>query len=232
MSTNEGFQNFNAGNFDANSLANLTSAVIMFALVADISTSIQSYEKPMSDALEDVFLNELKKSHRANDIVLSKLEFGYGVTPKFGYTPINDIQAGALAIRGTEGATALYEAVEAALKGAMAYREDLENQGIEVRTNICIITDGEDNASTPANLAGVNDLIGQLRKNEAWANTFTITLIGVGDQANFTNAVVKMGLDPAKSLVQISTSAHEIRKQMGVVSQSVSSSAGNNGIQF
>lgn len=230
--SNEGFQNFNAQNFDANSLANLTSSVIMFVLVADVSGSVSSYDTAISTALDDIFLNELKGSHRKDDIVLSKIEFGYGSNVKFGYTPLNDIQPGMLAIKGTEGATALYEAVEMALEKAMEYRKDLELQGIDVRTNICIITDGEDNASTPANLKGVNDLVVELRKNEAWASTFTITMIGVGDQANFTAATKAMGLDPAKCLVEISTSAADIRKMMGVVSQSVSSGAGGTNVQF
>lgn len=232
MQKNEGFQNFNAQNFDANSLANQTSSVIMFSLVADISTSISDYENAMSIALDEVFLHELKNSHRAADIVLSKITFGYGVTHEMGFTPILNVQPGSLTIRGTESATALYAAVEEALKSAMAYRNDLEAQGIDVRTNICIITDGEDNNSSKSNLAGVNDLVKSLRKNEAWANSFTITLIGVGQRANFTQAVVDMGLDPAKCLVEISTSAHDIRKMMGVVSQSVSSSNATNAVQF
>jgi len=232
MSTNEGFQNLNAQNFDANSLANQTSSVIMFQLVADISGSICDYEDDMSMALDEVFLHELKNSHRAADIVLGKITFGAGVKHEMGFTPILNVQPGSLQIKGTDNHTCLYAAVEEALISTMAYRKDLEAQGIDVRSNICIITDGEDNYSKDEQLKAVNDLVGKLRKNEAWANSFTITLIGVGQKANFTQAVIDMGLDPDKCLVEISTSAHDIRKMMGVVSQSVSSSSAANAVQF
>ena len=226
------FQNFNSPNFDPNEMANQTSSVIMFQLVSDISYSISDYEDAMSEALEDVFLRELKGSHRKDDIVLSNIKFGEEVHFDMGFTPILNVPAGSLAIKGSDDRTSLYRAVKQALTSSMAYRQDLEAQGVDVRTNICIITDGDDNYSTDADLADVNDLIKKLRKNEAWAQSFTITLIGVGQQANFKAAVVAMGLDPVKCLVEIGTSAAEIRKMMGVVSQSASSSAAAGAVQF
>lgn len=130
--------------------------------------------------------------------------------------------------------TSLYQAVFESLEAAMSYRKDLESQGIDVRCNICIITDGEDNEDSGGRYAQkVKDLVEGLRSNEAWINSFTITMIGVGNASSFRASCVEMGLDPDKCLSTIGTSAHEIRKQMGVVSQSVSaSSAAGAGVQF
>ena len=45
------------------------------------------------------------------------------------------------------GATALYDAVYHGLNNALDYRENLENSGVETKTMVFVITDGEDNSS-------------------------------------------------------------------------------------
>jgi uncharacterized protein YegL len=224
----EGFQNFNTQNFDPNALAHQTTSVIMFIGVLDISPSIRSFESDMNTALRDVFMQELKNSHRKDDIVIKAITFNENVTHKSGFMPITSLQDDYLEVKGSGGGTALYQAVLEALVHANKYREDLEDQGIDVRTNITIITDGVDNQSPNSAPLAIRQIIDNLRSNEAWSSSYTITLIGVGKAADFTDAAKEMGLDPTKSLVTIGTSAAEIRKQMGVVSQSVSSSNTSN----
>lgn len=68
--------------------------------------------------------------------------------------------------------------------------------------------------------------------NEAWANSFTINMLGVGTDTNFRAACIEMGLDPDKCLSTVGTTAGEIRQKMGVVSQSVSSSTGSTTVSF
>lgn len=226
MSSNEtGFQNFNASNFDPNSLANATSSVIMFGAALDISPSIEDYEDNMNMAMSDVFMHELKNSHRKDDIVISCATFNEDVQHRFGFMPIINLQNDSLNIKASGHGTAIYDAMLQVLENTMKYRESLEDQGIDVRSNICLITDGEDNSSNPNSAPKIKDIISNLRKNEAWAKSFTITVIGVGGKANYENACKTMGLDPKVCLVEVSTSADAIRKQMGVVSQSVSSSS-------
>lgn len=103
---------------------------------------------------------------------------------------------------------------------------------MDVRTNITIITDGLDNSSSHNSAKKVAAIVEDLRKNEGWINSFTITMIGVGKDVNFEHACKQMGLDPIKCLTKIGTTAVEIRKMMGVVSQSVSSSSGAATISF
>lgn len=228
----EGFVNFNNANFDPNSLANLTSTVIMFIVVTDVSPSIASYVNEMNSAAREVFMKELKDCHRKNDIVIKGIKFNENVEHTSGFTPILNLPDDYLDSAPSGNATALYQAVLEGLEAAKAYREDLEDQGIEVRTNIFIITDGEDNRSPRGASDKVKAIVEELRRNESWANSFTINMLGVGNRNYFEAACTEMGLDPSKCLVAVTATGGEIRKQMGVVSQSVSSSSSQTVVNF
>jgi uncharacterized protein YegL len=226
----EGFQNFNT-NFDPNTLANQTSSAIMFLAIMDCSGSISSFEHDMNNILEEVFMKELKNSHRKDDIIIKGITFDDTVSHKSGFMPITTLPSDYLQVQGG-GLTALYDAVLEGLEHAKQYREDLEAQGIDVRTNICIISDGDDNRSSNSAPIKIKALLEEIRRNEAWASSFTITFIGIGTERIFRNACKDMGLDPDKVLVTIGSTAKEIRQVMGVVSQSVSSSSTAAAVSF
>ena len=228
----EGFVNFNNQNFDPNSLANQTSTVIMFGVVVDVSPSIYSYVDAMNTAAREVFMKELKGCHRKNDIVIKCVTFNENVEHKSGFTPILNLPDDYLDTVPSGHGTALYQAVLETLESVTKYREDLEDQGIEVRTSIFIITDGIDNSSSHSAPGKIKQMVQDLRSNEAWINSFTINMLGVGDRHTFERSCREMGLDPDKCLVAVGASGSEIRKQMGVVSQSVSSSSANSTISF
>jgi hypothetical protein len=222
----EGFQNFNnSQNFDVNSLANMTSTVIIFTVINDVSPSIRSYETIMNTVARDVFIQDLKNSHRKDDIVVKAINFSEKVEHKSGFMPILNVQDDYFDVHNQGSGTAIYDAVLQGLQQTIDYRKDLENQGIEVRAAIFISTDGEDNSSDVGSAKKVKALVDELRRNEAWASSFTINMLGVGNRGYFENACTEMGLDHTKCLVTVGNSAAEIRKQMGVVSQSVSSSS-------
>jgi len=223
---NESFQNYNHQNFDPNTLANQTATVIMFCVITDVSRSIASYVVAMNTAARDVLIGALKNCHRKNDIVIKNIAFNEDVVHKSGFLPILNVADDYLDVAPSGHATSLYEAVLQGLQHSIKYRQDLEDQGIEVRTNIFISTDGEDNNSASDVPGKIKKILEGLRKNEAWASSFTINMLGVGQEANFRESCIEMGLDPDKCLIETSTSAHDIRKQLGVVSQSVSSSSG------
>jgi len=224
----EGFQNFNnANNFDPNALGQMTSTVIMFLVINDVSPSISSYATNMNTIAKDVFIGNLKNSHRKNDIVVKAITFNEKVEHKSGFMPILSVPDDYFDVAPSGHGTAIYDAVKQGLEHAIKYRQDLEDQGIEVRTAIFISTDGEDNSSAHNAAQKVRDLVDTLRRNEAWASSFTINMLGVGTASYFQDACTQMGLDHTKCLVTVGNSASEIRKQMGVVSQSVSSSSNN-----
>lgn len=228
----ENYQNFNNANFDPNSLANMTSSVIMFLVINDVSPSIASYASNMNTISRDVFIGNLKNSHRKDDIVVKAITFCEKVEHKSGFMPILNLQDDYLDVQPTGQGTALYSAVLQGLEHAISYRKDLEDQGIEVRTAIFISTDGEDNSSPIGTTQRIQKLVTELRSNESWASSFTINMLGVGNPRHFQEACSDMGLDHTKCLVTVGNSAAEIRKQMGVVSQSVSSSGAKASVNF
>jgi uncharacterized protein YegL len=229
---NEGFQNFNRPNFDPNSLANMTSSVIMFAAVFDKSPSVDGFASDMNMASQEIFMKELKNCHRKDDIVIKKIEFNEKVDHASGFMPIVNLQDDYLNVRPGGHATSLYQAVLEALEHCEKYRTDLENNGVDVRTSIFIMTDGQDNNSPASAANEVKKKIAALRQNEAWMSSFTITMLGVGEERYFRQACIEMGLDPDKCLTTIGANVKDIRKQFGVVSQSVSSSAAAAAVNF
>lgn len=228
----EGFVNLSLANFDPNQLANQTSTVIMFGTIIDVSPSIESYVHIMNDTAREVFMKDLKNSHRKNDIVVKCVKFNEKVEHVSGFTPILNLPDEYMDSAPSGRGTALYQAVLETLENVVKYRTDLEDQGIEVRTNLFIITDGEDNSSPSGAADKVKAIVSDLKRNEAWASSFTINMLGVGNRSYFEAACVEMGLDPNKCLVTVGASASEIRKQMGVVSQSVSSSSTQAAVNF
>jgi len=204
----------------------------MFIVINDVSPSIRSYETTMNTVAREVFINDLKSSHRKDEIVVKALTFSEKVSHVSGFMPILNVQDDYFDVHNQGSGTALYDAVLQGLQAAIAYRQDLEEQGIEVRTALFISTDGEDNSSDHNAAGNIKKLIEDLRRNEAWAGSFTINMLGVGNPSYFEKACDDMGLDHTKCLVTVGNSASEIRKQMGVVSQSVSSGAGGPTVNF
>lgn len=232
MNNESGFQNFNNQNFDPNQVAQQTSSVIQIVLVLDVSPSIASYAASMNTATTEVFMKELKNSHRKNDILIKAITFCEKVEHKSGFMPILSLTDDYLHIEPQGRSTALYDAVLEALNHVAQYRNDLEDQGIDVRTCVFIVTDGEDMCSSHTAAPAIKQKVEELRSNEAWINSFSINMLGVGKDANFRGSCIEMGLNPDKCLSTIQSTAKEIRAQMGVISQSVSSSAAGQNVTF
>lgn len=220
----EGFVNYNNANYDPNQIAQQTSSVILNVVILDTSASISSFKDIMNQTTNEVFMQELKNSHRKDDIMIQGIEFDKDVRFKSGFQPITSLDDKYLEITNLGPATALYAALLQGLKSTISYREDLEAQGIDVRTNIFLLTDGSDNQSTRQDLTELNQLITSLKTREEWIASFTISMFGVGDAGTFTQSCKDMGLDPTKCLSTVGTTAKEIREMMGVVSKSASSS--------
>lgn len=218
----EGFQNFNQ-NFDPTTLANQTSDVIQIIVVEDISGSVDSFKDVMNSAMSDLFMKELKNSHRANDIVIKSIQFNNKVTHKSGFMPILNLSDDYLDIVSPNGLTALYDAVLEAIQHVQQYREDLESQGVNVRTCIFVVTDGADNSSDINSASKIKDAVEQMRKAEV--GMFNINVLGVGDESDFKSACLEMGLNPDLCLVTVNNTTKEIREKIGVVSKSISSSS-------
>lgn len=228
----EGFVNYNTANYDPNALAGLTQTAILLLVVVDVSPSIENYVGEMNAASREVFIGQMKNSHRKDEIVVKAIKFNERVTHVSGFVPIVNLSDDYLDSAPSGSGTALYQAVQEGLELLLKYRTDLEDQGVDVRSNVFIITDGADNSSPHGAAAKVKSLVEGLRQNEALGSTFTFNMLGVGNKSIFEGACRDMGLDPQKVLVTVGSSGAEIRKQMGVVSQSISSSSQQAAVSF
>lgn len=207
--------NFN--NFDADNIQ--SDETINCVFVIDKSGSVYSYVNDMNNALND-FLQTMQKSHVADKLLVSTVEFDGHVSVVSGFQPISnvkpfDIKPG--------GMTALYDAVKVGLENAISYREQLQNSGLTAKTLVFIITDGDDNSST-TDPSEIKQIIGDIYKNETNAFSFTIIMFGVGSEADFDSAREKMGIDK-NLMAKVGTTGAEIRKMINFISSSVSSSA-------
>ena len=207
--------NFN--NFDADNIQ--SDETINCVFVIDKSGSIYSYVKDMNNALND-FLQTMQKSHVADKLLVSTIEFDGNVSVVSGFQPISNVNPFNINPGGT---TALYDAVKVGLENAISYREQLQNSGLTAKTLVFIITDGDDNSSK-TNPSEIKQIISDIYKNEMNAFSFTIIMFGVGSEADFDSARDQMGID--KNLIaKVGTTGAEIRKMINFISSSVSSSA-------
>lgn len=207
---------YNFGNFNPNDVE--VSETINAVFVVDTSSSVASYGAELNKALNE-FTTRMQKSHAAPNLFVSIVEFNDNVTVTSGFRPISEIQPIDLTKR-IGGCTALYKACNEGLKNALSYRQDLENAGVNCKTLLFVITDGEDNASGNVSAGDVKTQIDNLLKEERNFFSFESILFGVGSQANFEAAQLDMGI---KHLAKVGTTADEIRKMINFISSSITS---------
>lgn len=227
----EGYDAFDSGNFDPDDILNSTTSVTLFEIVFDRSGSVSSFLKSMNDAMKELFMVTFKGGHKAAEIMVKLITFDNVVEHKSGFRPITSLPDDYLHVPNTGDTTALYQATLEAFEHMDQYRAALEAQGASVRSNIFIITDGVDNASGDDVADKVKAHVERIRQHE-WVNTYTVTVLGVGNRSQFEAACTEMGLDHTKCLVTTSTAVSDIRKVIGVVSESVSNSSTSSGVTF
>ena len=204
------FANFNPDDIQVDETINAV-------FIVDTSSSVSSYVKELNYAFND-FTESMQKSHVADKLMVSIIEFNTKVTVTSGFSPISSIKQMDFS-KKIGGMTALYDGVLTGLRNAIDYRENLENSGIETKTILFVITDGDDNSSkNNANMVAKE--IKEQEKDERSAFSFTSILFGIGNDANFTKAQQDMGIE---HLAKIGTSGDEMKKMIGFISQSISS---------
>ncbi|MEN8123199.1 MAG: VWA domain-containing protein [Bacteroidota bacterium] len=210
LNFNLDFANFNPEEIEVDETINAV-------FIIDTSYSVQTYINELNQAFNE-FTETMQQSHIADKLFVSVIEFNDKINVTSGFRPVASIPTMDFSKR-IGGATALYDAVYSGLRNAMDYRENLENSGVETKTLLYVITDGEDNSSqNPPHV--VKRLIDDLNSEERSAFSFSSVLFGVGTQANFEQAQKDMGIE---HLAQIGTSGDEIKKMIGFISQSISS---------
>lgn len=211
---------FNYGDFNPENIE--TDETINAVFVVDTSISISKYVNDLNNAFND-FVATMQKSHVADRLFVSLIEFDEKVKIKTGFQPIANIPVMNFGA-DLGGATQLYDAVKTGVERALDYRRNQENSGVTCKTLIFIITDGDDNHSKDGNGFETKKVIEDFKSDERGAFTFTTIMFGVGDGASFQKAKNAMGIE---HLGQVGTTGAELRKMIGFISQSISSVSSN-----
>lgn len=211
--------NFN--NFDPEDIQ--VEETINAVFVIDVSPSVNRYIKELNAAFND-FIQTMQQSHIHDRLFVSVIEFDDRVRVRTGFQPIAGVPITQFVPQG--GGTALYDAVGMGIKNAVDYRENLEKTGINVKTLIFCITDGEDNSSR-IRPAAIKTSLEDIMKNEANAFSFTTILFGVGGDSSFTHAKDAMGF---QHLAKVGNTGAEIKKMISFISSSISKSSSNSAI--
>lgn len=207
--------NLDFGNFDPEEIE--VDETINAVFVVDTSYSVLKYVKDLNYAFND-FTEAMQKSHIAEKLFVSIIEFSEKVKVTTGFKPVTNIPPMDFS-KSIGSITSLYDAVKTGLNNALDYRENLENSGVETKTLLFVITDGEDNNSK-TNPNTIKTTIDKLKADEHSAFSFTSILFGVGNDANFEQARDKMGIE---HLARVGTSGKDMKKMIGFISQSISS---------
>jgi uncharacterized protein YegL len=218
--------NIDFGNFDPQDIT--SDETINATLIVDVSPSVSNYVNELNAAFKD-FLEEMQQSHVSEKLIVSVLEFNDTIYVRSGFQPVYAIDLNKVSFRPCGSGTALFDAVLSGISNAVNYRSNLENSGVNCKTLIFVITDGEDNSSQ--NTANkVKSVLDAIMKEEKNAFNFETILFGVGNDTSFEKAQKDMGI---KNLARIGNSGKEIRKMIGFISASISmSSAGSARIVF
>ncbi|MCF6240035.1 MAG: VWA domain-containing protein [Bacteroidales bacterium] len=215
MNINDLDFNLDFGNFNPDEIE--VDETINAVFLIDVSSSVGAYVQDLNLAFNE-FTESMQKSHIADKLLVSIIEFNHIINVVNGFMPIENISSIDFSKR-IKGATALFDAVYAGLKNALNYRENLENSGVDTKTILYVITDGEDNSSqTPPHI--IKKIISDLKKDERDIFSFSSVLFGIGNEADFKRAQKDMGIE---HLAQIGVSGEEIKKMIGFISQSISS---------
>lgn len=208
--------NLSFNNFDPDKIQ--VEETINAVFVVDISPSIYSYSSDLNATFND-FIQTMQQSHVHDRLFVSIVEFNDKVKVKSGFQPIIGVPQTTFIPSGH--GTALFDAVAVGIKNAIEYRENLENTGINVKTLVFVITDGEDNSSQRGAAAAIKTTLDNIAKDEASAFSFTSILFGVGNDARFEDAQKQMGIP---LLAKVGNTGAEIKKMINFISSSISKS--------
>jgi uncharacterized protein YegL len=203
-------------NFDPEEIQ--VEETINAVFIVDVSYSMNKHASELNAAFND-FVQTMQQSHVHDRLFVSIIEFGSKVTVRSGFQPITGVPV--INFKAVGDATALYDAVIAGIKNAMDYRTNLEKTGINVKTLIFCITDGEDNNSKISPDV-IKRTLEDITETESNAFSFTTILFGVGDEANFGDAKKEMGF---QHLAKVGNTGKEIRKMINFISSSISKSS-------
>ena len=129
-------------------LDKLASNEVTLAMnIIDMSGSMGPHAHDLIQAYNSDYLQAMRDSTAADDILVSTILFNDRVELLHGYLPLNDAPPLTRSRYAPSSSTALYDAVAGGLTNMVLYAQQLRQSGVMVRCIIIVYSDGGDNAS-------------------------------------------------------------------------------------
>lgn len=178
----------------------------------DMTGSMWSVRQNVIDAY-NTMLDTLKTSRQAEQMLLSGWTFNTAPYLLHGYTPLEFAPPLEKSRYDPDDSTALYDAILHSIVGAVAYGQDLRNQGVRTKITFIVYTDGGDNVSqSTANQVRqvVQDLLAQ--------EMYTFVLVGFGQDGMAQRIAKKVGFTNA---LEANADPASIKQALNIVSRSL-----------
>lgn len=207
-------------NFDPNSVD--AERIVLLSLVVDCSPSIEPFEMDFTRALQE-FISEEKNSHISEELFVQLVTFSSDVIFETGFHPVSSIDPSSYSIRHRNGLTSGYDAVAKSLNSMIDYGNQL--QGVDVRYNMAIITDGDFNDGIDTDGRTVRNILQKvISKDVEMKPKWSVFMYGVGQERIFRKAKDNMSLTD-NALLTYGASGKDFKNMLQTVSQSVSKSS-------
>lgn len=204
----DGLDETYATNADVDDVAYPTMLLVDF--IIDGSGSMSVFEAEMRDCLQH-YKSSICNSKQSDEMLVSKTIFNE-IIQTGGYVAPEDLNTD----YDTDGVTRLYDAVIERRQRMLDYKEQLENNGTNVRACMIILSDGEDNAS--------NQRAGDARKaiENLHSKEIVVAFIAFGQEA--FGVADKIGVKP-KNVKEVTNDESELRRVIDLVSKSAISAS-------
>ena len=198
---------------DLNSL-NVADELTLGLFILDESYSLYDFRQAVIDGY-DQNVEALKGSKARDEILLTSWAFNNSSRLLHSYLSLDLIDP--LKDYHPDGNTALYKTILDGLTSLIQYEQELKDQGMRVKIDVGVITDGQDNQSQYYQItaADVKSVVSDIRKKRENA---TFNLVALGNGVDETALADELGFpDPA----QFEKTPAGIRRAWGTLSSSV-----------
>lgn len=199
----DGLNDIEAENTSVDDLESENVNLMMIGI--DCSGSMGHYTSDMMQCLAD-FKDALNNSKEVNEILVARADFNDAVNIG-GYKAIDEFDTKFYA----SGCTAMYDTIVKGSEKMLEYRKYLRDQGVRVKCVFAIFSDGYENGSRYANVSAAKKAIENLNNEE-----ITTAFISFGDEAKVE--AQRLGF---MNLLEVGSSASELRKAFNCLSKSV-----------
>lgn len=212
--------------YSAVKVEEVANAVTLVTIVQDVSSSVWEYKDEMEACLGSV-VEACKKDPRTDNLLIRLVSFNSNVNEVHGFKSLEDCEPkDYVDSLQPSGATALFDASEAAISAVSDYAGHLNDNSIDVNSIVIIITDGEDNASA-LGVKAVRKVLTDAMRKEALESIVTI-LVGVRLEDSYTQDLLDKFKDEA-GLTQFvplkDASSNTLAKLANFISKSISATS-------